>query len=31
MKMHREAAFETVLFDHMLSAGYVSVDDKLFD
>lgn len=31
MKMHREAAFETVLFDHMLSAGYVSVDGKLFD
>lgn len=31
MKMHSEAAFETVLFDHMLSTGYVSVDDKLFD
>ena len=31
MKMHSEAAFETVLYEHLLSAGYVPVEEKLFE
>ena len=31
IKVHGEAAFETVLVDHLLSAGYVSVEDNLFE
>ena len=31
VKTYTEAAFETVVVDHLLSAGYVPVEDKLFE